>query len=170
MGGAGDEAKNPSPSQVWPSQSLFFWHEYIETDFELAELKGNHVCSDWVSQMKGCGFKALLSAGNILPLSDRPIMRQKKQKGAYKLVSSLHGWVGLRPHRVEDGTTTFLSDSLNTDSINQHRATARAHHQHWLSWLRLLFKTVHTCCLPGKNHVTSLCPQPWVVGLLCWCD
>lgn len=53
---------------------------------------------------------------------------RKKQNGAYKLVNSLHGWVGLGPHRVEDGTTTFLSDSFNTNSINTERSEGKKPH------------------------------------------
>lgn len=39
----------------------------------------------------------------------------KKHKGAYKLVHSLHGWVGLGLYSVEDGTTTFLSERSHTN-------------------------------------------------------
>lgn len=84
-------------------------------------------CLLWLGESdEGLWFlKLCFQLETSFTLTDRPIMRQKKQKGAYKLVNSLHGWVGLGPHRVEDGTTTFLSDSLNTESINQHRAIER---------------------------------------------
>ena len=50
---------------------------------------------------------------------------EKNQRGAYKFVNSLHGWVGLGPHRVEDGTTTFLSDSYNTNSGETKRSDGK---------------------------------------------
>lgn len=41
----------------------------------------------------------------------------------YKLVDSLHGWVGLGFHRVENGTTAFLRD---TDMAHQHKGDIAA--------------------------------------------
>lgn len=52
--------------------------------------------------------------------SERGMRDQQIHKGAYKLVNGLHRWVGLGLHGVEDGTTTFLSEGFNTQSVHIH--------------------------------------------------
>lgn len=45
------------------------------------------------------------------------------QKRAYKLVSGLHGWVRSGLHGVEDGPSSFLSESIHTTSVSDGHIT-----------------------------------------------
>lgn len=106
---------------------------------------------------------------------------RKGQKGAYKLVNGLHGWVGLGPHRVEDGATAFLSVTVSTQN-SQHRTLESTLNTPPAGW-GLLFRVVHTCLLLRRylhthramggaalGTVTDLHgDQPLVVGLVAAC-